>query len=279
VSTRGLILGGGGVTGVAWITGLLFGLHEQRVDLLRAQRIIGTSAGSTVAAQMTSGMALSELFERQVDPSKQSREINPEPQQLQALATTLLPLMNLEDGAERIKRSAGIALAAKTIDEAARRTVIEARLPDHRWSDYPLGIVAVDVASGETKLFDRHSGVSLVDAVAASCAVPGLWPCVTINGRRYMDGGIRSPDNADLAPDCTVLLVVSPMGHAGNTALAGQLAALRQRGVLVQVIEPDSTSRNAIGQNPFDLQKRAPVARAGRQQALALGQSTAAFWG
>jgi NTE family protein len=276
--TLGLILGGGGVTGVAWTTGLLFGLRERGVDLLRAHRIVGTSAGSTVAAQITSGTALSELFERQVDPTKQSKELNPEPQQMQLLASTLLPLLNIENGAERIKRAAELAIRSKTVDEAARRTVIGARLPDHRWPELPLTIVAIDVESGETMLFDRRSGVGVVDAVTASCAVPGLWPCVTINGRRYMDGGIRSPDNADLAPDCTVVLVVSPLGHAGGTALAHQVAAMQQNGILVQVIEPDSTARDSMGLNPFDLQRRAPAAHAGRQQGNVAGEMLAAFW-
>lgn len=276
--TRGLILGGGGVTGVAWITGLLFGLHERGVDVLRAHRIVGTSAGSAVAAQITSGMALSELFERQVDPGKQSAELNPEPQQLQALATALLPLMKIENRSERIRRIADLALQAKTVEEAARRSVIGARLPNHHWPELPLTIVAVDVVSGDTRLFDQHSGISIVDAVAASCAVPGLWPCVTINGRRYMDGGVRSPDNADLAPGCTVLLVVSPLGVAANADLARQAAELEKNGVLFQLIEPDSTARNAIGLNPFDLQRRAPAAHAGRDQGHAAAGKIADFW-
>ncbi len=276
--TRGLVLGGGGVTGVAWTTGLLFGLHERGVDVLRAHHIVGTSAGSAVAAQITSGTALSELFDRQVDPTKQSRELNPEPQQLQLLATTLLPLLNIENGAQRIKRAAELAIESKTVDEAARRSVIGERLPNHRWPELALTIVAIDVKSGETKLFDRQSGVSIVDAVTASCAVPGLWPCVTINGRRYMDGGIRSPDNADLASGSTVVLVVSPLGNAAGTALARQVAAMQKNGVLVQVIEPDSTARNSIGLNPFDLQRRAPAAHAGRQQGNAVGETVAEFW-
>jgi len=271
-------LGGGGVTGVAWTTGLLLGLHERGVDVLRAHRIIGTSAGSAVAAQITSGTALSELFERQVDPGKQSAELNPEPQQLHALATTLLPLMKIDNRFERIRRIAELALQAKTVEEAARRSVIAARLPKHRWPELPLTIVAVDVESGETMLFDRHSGVSIVDAVAASCAVPGLWPCVSINGRRYMDGGIRSPDNADLAPDCTVLLVVSPLGVAANADLAGQVAELKNNGVFVHVIEPDSTARSAIGLNPFDLQRRAPATHAGREQGHSVAGKIADFW-
>lgn len=217
--TRGLILGGGGAVGIAWMTGVLCGLHEQGVDWQRAQQIVGTSAGSAVAAQITSGTELRELFERQVDPARQAREIEPEPLQLQAFATALLPLMTIDAAVERIRRVGKLALQSKTVDEAARRAVIEGRLPSHCWPERPLRTVAVDAESGETRIFDRHSGVGIVDAVAASCAVPGLWPCVTINGHRYMDGGIRSSDNADLAPECALLLVVSPMDSPATPVL------------------------------------------------------------
>lgn len=276
-STLGLILGGGGVTGIAWMTGIVSGLHEQGVDLLRADRIIGTSAGSTVAAQITSGVAIPELFARQIDPAMQSREIDPQPQQLQGLASNLVPLMNVSTEAERLRRIADIALQAQTIGERERRAVIEDRLPRHCWPPHPLSIVAIDTHSLKTTLFDRNSGVNLVDAVAASCAVPGLWPPVTIDGRRYMDGGARSSDNADLAPDCAVVLVISPVGQQANPGLTAQLEALRERNVLVRVIEPDPESKSALGLNPFDLGRRTPAAQAGRRQGSALGPEIADF--
>jgi NTE family protein len=278
LNNRALVLGGGGVTGIAWTTGLLFGLHEQGVDVLRAHRLIGTSAGATVGAQITSGVPFSDLFQRQADPARQCRELNPQPQQLQALAATLLPLMNITDGAERIRRIAEVALASETVEERERRAVIEDRLPSHRWPEQSFSVVAVDTQSYQTTLFDRHSDANLVDAVAASCAVPGIWPAVTIMGRRYMDGGVRSPDNADLATDCTVVLVLSPVGLRGNHGLEAQVATLQRNGAAVHVIEPDAASRIAIGQNPFDLQMRAPTARAGHLQGCALGKDIAAFW-
>ena len=273
-----MILGGGGVTGIAWTTGIVFGLHEQGIGLLRAHRIIGTSAGSTVAAQITSGVALIELFARQIDSAKQSKEITPETQQLDDIASNLLPLMNIADDAERMRRIADVALQSITVSEPVRRAVIEDRLPSHHWPPHPVAIVAVDTNSLETKLFHRNSGVSLVDAVAASCAVPGLWPPVTINGRRYMDGGTRSSDNADLAPDCTVVLVISPVGLQANAGLSAQIAALHAKDVRVRVIEPDRESKNILGLNPFDLLKRGPAAHAGRRQSGALGRELAAFW-
>ena len=90
--------------------------------------------------------------------------------------------------------------------------MIAQRLPSHDWPDRDLRISAIDTATGELVTFDRSSGVGLVDAVAASCAVPGVWPPVTIGDRRYMDGGVGSSVNMALADDCDVVVVLVPSG-------------------------------------------------------------------
>ena len=95
--------------------------------------------------------------------------------------------------------------------EPVRRAVIAARLPSHEWPAHPLVVTAIDAHSGAFTRFDASSGVPLVDAVAASCAVPGVWPPVSIGGRRYIDGGVRSVTNADLASGCGRVLVLAPM--------------------------------------------------------------------
>jgi NTE family protein len=105
------------------------------------------------------------------------------------------------------------ALAADTVPEATRRAVIESRLPSHEWPERAIRLVAVEASTGETAVFDRDSRVGLVDAVAASSAVPGIWPPVTIGARRYVDGGVRSADNADLAVGWSEIVIVSPLGY------------------------------------------------------------------
>ena len=82
--------------------------------------------------------------------------------------------------------------------------------------------------NGEFVAFEKSSGVSLVDAVAASCAVPGVWPPVTINGRRYIDGGMRSAVNADLAAGYERVVVLAPINTAFRRSQnpAAQLAQL-----------------------------------------------------
>lgn len=270
---RALVLGGGGVAGAAWITGLLLGLREAGQDVTGADLVIGTSAGSTVAAQLASGLPLADLYERQADPTRQPREISADIDFTEFGAA----FGKFMDGAttpeEMLRAAGGFALAAKTVPEADRRAVIAGRLPSYDWPAWPLKITAVDCESGELAIFDADSGVSLVDAVTASCAVPGVWPPVTIGGRRYMDGGSRSMDNADLAAGAKRIMVVSPLGMNPEVPspmpLGEVVAELRRSGSDVTVISPDEASAAAFGTNPLDPGTRTPAAEAGRAQGRA----------
>ena len=265
-----LVLGGGGVAGIAWMTGLLAGLADAGADVTGADQIFGTSAGATVAAQVGSGLPLDELFARQTDPALQSKEI-PVELDLDRLAADWAETMaGVTSPAEALQRVGAYALAADTVDEATRRAVIESRLPSRAWPSRRILLVAVDAETGETRVFDRESGASLVDAVAASCAVPGIWPAVTIGGRRYVDGGVRSSDNADLAAGYGRIMVISPLGYESPIPspmpLRSVVDQLRADGSEVTVIAPDQASAAAIGANPLDPATRVPAAEAGRAQ-------------
>ena len=270
---QALVLGGGGVAGIAWMTGLLAALADAGQDVTGAELVIGTSAGATVAAQLGSGLPLDDLYARQVDPARQSAEIAAQID-LDTFAAEYGKYLQDATSPEDVLRAAGaFALAATTVPEAARRAVITSRLPSHDWPSRRLQLVAVDCATGATEVFDSASGVSLVDAVAASCAVPGIWPPVTIGGRRYMDGGVRSSDNADLAQGAARIVVVSPLGMDSPLPtpmpLREVVASLRDGGAHVTVLSPDDASRTAIGANPLDPATRVPAAEAGRAQGRA----------
>lgn len=272
---QGLVLGGGGVAGVAWMTGLLTGLADHGQDLTGADLLVGTSAGSVVAAQVTSGVALAELYARQADPARQTREIPVEVDFEKFAAEFGGAVTGAATPAEVRRAVSRLALTAETVPEADRRAVVAERLPVHEWPEQRVVIVAVDASTGEPRRFDRASGVPLVDAVAASCAVPGIWPAVTIEGKRYVDGGVRSADNADYATGCTRVTVVSPLGAADSPfpmekPLAEVLADLRAAGAEVALITPDEASVAAIGENPLDPATRTPAAEAGRAQGAAL---------
>ena len=162
------------------------------------------------------------------------------------------------------------------------RATVAARLPDQRWPQRRVLITAVDAQTGEPVVFDRHSGVDLVDAVAASCASGRPY---RIGDRRYIDGGYRSnAENADLAGGFARVLVLSPFGGrslhplAWGTHLATQVDELRARGSSVETIFPDSDSEHMFGANAMDLSLRAPAARAGYDQGTALAGQLSEFW-
>lgn len=271
---QALVLGGGGVAGIAWTTGLLAGLAGHGQDLTGADLVVGTSAGAAVAAQVTSGTGLDELFARQADPARQAPEIPAEIDFEKFAADFGGALTGAKTPAD-VRRGVGqLAVQAETVSEADRRAVIAARLPVHDWPEQRVVIVAVDAETGEPRRFDRASGVSLVDAVAASCAVPGVWPPVTIEGRRYVDGGVRSAENADYAAGASRITVVAPLGVESplpaEKPLLEVLDDLRAAGAEVALITPDEASVAAIGENPLDPAARTPAAEAGRAQGAAL---------
>jgi NTE family protein len=274
--TRALVLGGGGVTGVAWEIGMLAGLAAAGVPIDRADVVVGTSAGSVVGAQLGSGVPLEELYERQLRPA--ANEIAAK----LGLGLVLRYALSSIGGDDRQARArlGRWALRADTVPEARRREVIASRLPSHEWPAHPrLLVTAVDAESGEAVAWDRDSGVGLVDAVAASCAVPLVWPPMTVNGRRYVDGGVRSPVNADYATGCSRILVLAPVRVAirRSANLGRQLASLGPH-VRSVVFGPDAEARTAIGRNALDPAFRAAAARTGRRQAAGVVDAVAAVW-
>jgi NTE family protein len=273
---KALVLGGGGVTGVAWELGILTGLAEAGVDLSEADLVIGTSAGSVVAAIITSGEPVQEAYQRQLQPptAEQSARVG---------LGLILRYASAAIGrnAERSRAKIGaMALAARTVPEEQRRAIIASRLASADWpAERRLLITAVAADDGEFVVFDRDAGVSLVDAVSASCAVPGVWPPVTISGRRYIDGGMRAPANVDLAAGYDRVVVLAPVTFAfrREARVASQVAAL-PAGTRTVVVEPDANARRSIGRNVLDAARRAPAARAGREQGSGLVQAVLRVW-
>jgi NTE family protein len=272
--TEALVLAGGGVSGIAWMTGLLAGLADAGQDVTGVDVIVGTSAGSTVAAQLGSGLGLEGLFARQVEPELQAAEIMANVD-LESFATEIAAALQNATTVPEMRRAVGrFALDAATVPEQERRAVIESRLPSYEWPARALKIVAVDAESGQPQVFDNASGVSLVDAVTASCAVPGVWPPATIHGRRYVDGGVRSSANADYAAGASRVLAIVPLGNVelfpSDKTLGQAVDELRASGAEVAIVEPDEASLAAIGTNPLDPSTRKPAAEAGRTQGRGL---------
>jgi NTE family protein len=274
-----LVLGGGGVTGIAWETGVVAGLADAGVDLTGADLVVGTSAGSVVGAQLTSGTAVGDLFDRQLEPPSQEAVARVRRSVLARYALAML--RSRRDEVDFRRRIGALACAAAdtglTPSEAERRAAIESRLPSTEWPDRRLVVTAVEAATGEFTTFTRTSGVELVAAVGASCAVPGVYPPVTIDGRRYVDGGMRSGANADLAAgyDRVVVLAPLPRGLGPMASVDAQVTGLVSR---VAVVSPDAAARQAIGKNVLDPAARAAAARAGRAQAATVAARVADVW-
>jgi NTE family protein len=236
---RALVLGGGGVTGIAWETGLIAGLAGLGIDLAAADVIIGTSAGSVVGTDIASGQEPEALYRVQLAPPA------PEP------AARI--------GWDFIGR---LLWAVQTSRDPKR-----ARARIGRW--------ALEFA-----VFDAAGDASLVDAVGASCAVPGIWPPVTIGDRRFMDGGMRTIANADLAHGYERVVIVAPVAAGlGFMASPGrQAAALTAAGARVALVRPDRAAARAIGRNVLDVSRRAAAARAGRAQAATEAPAVRTVW-
>jgi NTE family protein len=276
ISARALVLGGGGVTGIAWETGLLAGLAEAGIDLTSADLVVGTSAGSIVGAQILSGVSLKDLYNTQLAEPTGEIAAKMGTTTLLRFAAAMLWPGGEQQGRARLGHA---ALRARTVPESERLAVIKQRLPSDSWPERRLLVTAVDAETGETRVFDRDSGVPLLEAVAASCAVPLVWPPISIGGHRYIDGGVRSITNADLVVGCDRVVVVAPATFAlrRSSRIETQLASLGT-GIRSVVISPDSEARQAIGRNVLDPARRVASARAGHAQSAAVAASVAAAW-
>jgi len=258
---------GGGVAGIAWELGVLLGLREAGASVEDADSIVGTSAGSVVGALVAGDVDLVERFEAQLAPQSSERAV---PFDLEAMTEQFAAAIGqARTPQERLARIGALAIETGTAGEEERRAIIASRLPFSGWPDRDLRITAITADTGDLVVFERTSGVDLVDAVAASCAVPGVWPPVTIGGRRYTDGGTGSVTNADLAAGSDRIVIVAPMRGLDHNPLGPSLPdALDRlrRDARVAVVEADEASVAAFGSNPLDPASRPPAARAGLRQ-------------
>ena len=285
-----VVFGAGGSAGQAWQIGVIAGLAEAGLDLTEAaDLVVGTSSGSTTAAWVRSGTSpadlLASVLSQPAPPAGARRERPPSPpmdslfERMRAIGAAATSAADLQRamGAFGLASDATLGPAAA----AQRRAMVAARLPRPEWPDRPMIVVALDAHTGELVTFDRDSGVDLVDAVTAATALPGGAPTHSINGRRYINGGVRSADNADLASGHARVVVISPFSERSGPLpegqfeglrrfpgadLASQVEALRQEGSRVEVITPDADSRAAMGTNQMDPATRIPSARAGFAQ-------------
>ncbi|MER6172008.1 patatin-like phospholipase family protein [Streptosporangium sp. NPDC001681] len=270
MASRALVLGSGGIVGIAWEIGVLAGLAAHGIDLSEADLVVGTSAGAVVGAQLTAGVDLEHLYGRQLAPPGGERAARTSPLGLVRLIWTLSRSRTTAEFGARMGR---IALAARTVPEAERRAEIAGWLGEAAtWPDRPLMITAVDAETGERVVFDAGSGADLVDCVAASTAGPGTRPPATVGGRRYIDGGIWSPGNVDLATGYDHVVVLAPVTRGGGImkGVSHQIAELDPGAEVILITPEPEAWKQAVGKGlggMLDPARRAPAARAGYAQA------------
>lgn len=282
---RALVLGGGGSTGNAWLIGVIAGLFDAGLDVTGADLTVGTSAGSTAAAQIA-GAAAPELFAatRTAPPVRPGGNPGmPVVDQLEKVKGIIAAAADVADMRRRLGAAAlDLEAASDGSWQALWRATVGSRLPNRNWPERLVLITAVDAVSGEPVVFDRHSGVDLVDAVAASCA-SGLP--YRIGNSRYLDGGYRTnAENADLAAGYERVLVLSPFGGRTlqplewGTDLAAQVGELRATGSRVETIFPCGDADRLFGANAMELSLRPAAAQAGYDQGRTLAGDLAEFW-
>lgn len=288
---RALVLAGGGAAGNAWQLGLIAGLADAGVDLTDAELVIGTSAGSTAAAGITSGIPPAELYAAilAVAPGTPAGDGSGRGPAARLSGPNYLEWSNdiiasAADASDMRRRMGAAALERDASDGASGarwRDVVAARLARHDWPHRRILITAVDAQTGEPVVFDRECGVDLVDAVAASTSAMVPY---RVGNRRYLNGGYRRSENADLAAGYGRVLVLSPFGGASRMPpgwgmdLATQVAELRAAGSRVETVFPDAGAGDVFDANALDPSTRPQAARGGYEQGRALALRLSGFW-
>jgi len=282
-SQRALVLGGGGSTGNAWLIGIVAGLFDSGVDVTSADLTVGTSAGATAAAQLAGANPV-DLYAATLAP------VPPRPRPSNRPVVDHMERMHRliaesSDAADLRRRLGASALEMAGADDPRHeqwRAMVSARFAVHAWPERRMLLTAVDAEIAEPVVFDRDGGVGLVDAVAASCSSGFAY---RIGERRFIDGGFRRNENADLAAGYGKVLVLPPFGGRALTPpewglqLDAQVAELRAGGSEVLVVSPGDETEHLFFENAMDVSLRAPAAQAGYDQGRVVADGVGEFWG
>ncbi|MEU2253710.1 patatin-like phospholipase family protein [Nocardia xishanensis] len=251
--------------------GLAAELRRHGIDLGSADSIVGTSAGAIVGAALIAGRDLDSFAD---DPRPPGSTQPPSVLKPELLATVFSVLSDRTLDRDTARRKVGRMAMAEEPARPAHIEPMEWLVGGNDWLDRRLRIVVVDAASGQRQVWDSGSGVPLATAVAASRSLPGAFPPVVVGGRYYIDGGVWSPTNADLAADSDVVLVVEPFAHRVPPALVQAELATTVADTVVRC-GPDAAAIeifNASATGPDVLASCPEAFQAGLRQADGLAQ-------
>jgi len=286
MTTRALVLGGGGPVGIAWETGLIAGLADSGADVSHADWILGTSAGSVCGALLATGHTPRAMLHAEFANAERAKEAQAKgPGQ----APDLMPLMSVfarrppqgEMPVELMLELGQLSLNGQTVSEEVFIAGFGPIAGEQPWPER-YACTAIDTATGEFVVWSSATAAPLGRGVASSCSVPAIFPAITIDGRRYMDGGMRSGTNADLAKDHGKVVIVAVMPPAFAPMmlprLEAEMAVIRNHGGEALLLVPDAACGEAFGPNLMDSSNRNAVARAGYAPGQAEAARVGAFW-
>lgn len=274
--SRALVLGSGANIGFSWQWGVLTGLHNSGVDLLDVDLVVGTSAGSSAAMELCHGADPNVLLDFIRNSPPPNRDTDLSGDRFVELVAQALRTHVGASAKEILAAIGALAVDAGATTNDLLQQSVTRYLSAHSWPEQRLVIPAIDAETGELVTFTRDSGVSLVDAMCASCAIPGMWAPYTLGGRRYIDGSTRSSTNADLATGYDRVLVVAPVN--GIRGIPGASHDETLAGVPAFLIKPDADAKAAMGNDVFDTSRRPAAADAGVAQAMSLATAIKEFW-
>jgi len=291
----GLVLGAGGVLGAAWMTGALACLQE-RFPVADADLVVGTSAGSVLAAALRCRASIDEIVAWQCGDAT---GMLTESMVLAAQDGPLPPWPQLRPGSLSLARAALLLQVPPWVGASgwlphgrgrhvALRSLVGALQACHQldahhaWADGRTWIVAMDYDTGRRVRFGHPEAprASLADAVVASCSIPGWYEPARIGGRRYVDGGVISATSLSVldGTDVQEIYVLAPMASTEpdhplqphlrlerrlrqllTRLLVREAKALGARGKRVTVVTPGPRDLAVMGANLMDPKRRQAV--------------------
>lgn len=285
---RAVVLGGGGLAGIGWGCGYLAALEAAAIPVGDAELVVGTSAGSVVGAWLTGRRSMAHRY-RFVESSDHALRralgalfgaVSGKPDRTGEEALELLRASE-RPALESLERLGALALESATMPEPVFVGFVTTLVGRRAWQTEALRVTVHDTATGERAVLGPRQSVGLGRACAASSAVPGFYPPVSVRGRRFMDGGCGSATNADLVAGAERALVLALLPRPDAVpapAMADELDALERAGTQLHAAWPDAAAVEATDGRPLDPQVAPAVAQAGYEQGVRDAAAVAALW-
>ncbi len=250
--TFALVLGGGGTVGVAWEVGVLAALADAGVQPSGAKVIVGSSAGSLVGTHIRQGRSIERLATEQREPISDGTG-RPATTDLSGVMEVFTVMSEAKERTPAVFQEVGrIAMAAHTPPEADWIGRFEKMIDSSDWPKDDLWLTAVDCNTGTRRAWTKADGVPLPAAVASSCAIPGVFPPISLDGSRYTDGGLWSSSNLDIVLDADIdaAIFVGPLRAGAKDAvrqLEQEIELLAAHGKRAEAILPGEAFITEIG--------------------------------